>query len=238
MYTIPVLRALAARITDSFCQKNMLVAIAHLTTTFANARRCFNANTILCDVFRPLIAKLVADEDALTVAEDTARKQALAHLSCVLANLAVLGEWDVNRSMLAGSLAMMVKHLGKQSDEFLEHISRGLANVSFYPQSADILLRCLKCVSVCVLETLADFFPTLLPVSIPFPISLSLFSLHYFLARTLPIPLLLLAPNHSSGLPQSRPMRLELRIYCSNLLGHADAQPSLALAAAPPALLV
>ena len=166
----------------------MLLAIAHLTTTFANARRCFNANIILCDVFRPLIAKLVADEHALTVAEDTARKQSLAHLSCVLANLAVLGEWDVNRSMLAGSLAMMVKHLGKQSDEFLEHISRGLANVSFYPQSADILLRCLKCVSCLRVKHFC-----------PCPISISLsFSLYppippYYYPR----------PDCFSGTPQA-----------------------------------
>lgn len=136
--------AFAARVTDIVCQKNILLAIAHLTTNFANARRCFNANIILCDVFRPLTIKLVAEEATLSVPEEAAKQQSLTHIACVLANLSVLGEWDVNRSMLAGTLAKLVKPLGKLSDDFLEHISRGLANVSFYPHSADVLLRCLK----------------------------------------------------------------------------------------------
>eukprot|EP00040_Diaphanoeca_grandis_P035852 m.226458 g.226458 ORF g.226458 m.226458 type:complete len:932 (+) comp33492_c0_seq2:302-3097(+) len=138
------LLALTSEVSDPACQQNMLLAIAHITTSPANARRCFNANVILCDIFRPTVAKLLADEFFMNTAEDASRKMSLAHAACALANLSVLGEWDVNRTMLCGSLSMLAKLIVKLSEEFEEHLSRGLSNVSCYPLCVDTLLRSLK----------------------------------------------------------------------------------------------
>ena len=117
--------------------------LGNLTVEPANALQVWRANRSMGDALAQLVAQLSSRDAPGTSAASGAHGRALTHLACVLANFAAItappGLYGyTDRTAETAALCALVRH--RRSDEFREHVVRGLLNVSSDPSQAPRLL--------------------------------------------------------------------------------------------------